>query len=79
MVFIDSFSLPKIKFKTNTKNGDSVDVYGFEFAFQRQLDFFESKFLKGFGIYLNYTYTKSEAKGIAVSYTHLTLPTKRIV
>jgi TonB-dependent receptor len=47
------------------KNGDSVDVYGFEFAFQRQLDFFESKFLKGFGIYLNYTYTKSEAKGIA--------------
>ena len=39
--------------------------YGFEVAFQRQLDFFESKFLKGFGIYLNYTYTKSEAKGIA--------------
>ncbi|REG96477.1 TonB-dependent receptor [Flavobacterium aquicola] len=47
------------------KNGETVDVYGFEFAFQRQLDFFESKFLKGFGIYLNYTYTKSEAKGIA--------------
>ena len=47
------------------KNGESVAVYGFEFAFQRQLDFFESKFLKGFGIYLNYTYTKSEAKGIA--------------
>ena len=47
------------------KNGDTVDVYGFEFAFQRQLDFFASKFLKGFGIYLNYTYTKSEAKGIA--------------
>ncbi|PKB17063.1 TonB-dependent receptor [Flavobacterium sp. 5] len=47
------------------KNGDSVNVYGFEFAFQRQLDFFESKFLKGFGIYLNYTFTKSEAKGIA--------------
>ncbi|HQZ25288.1 MAG TPA: TonB-dependent receptor [Flavobacterium sp.] len=47
------------------KNGDTVDVYGFEVAFQRQLDFFESKFLKGFGIYLNYTYTNSEAKGIA--------------
>ena len=47
------------------KNGEEVDVYGFEVAFQRQLDFFESKFLKGFGIYLNYTYTKSEAKGIA--------------
>ena len=48
-----------------SRNGKSVDVYGFEVAFQRQLDFFESKFLKGFGIYLNYTYTKSEAKGIA--------------
>jgi TonB-dependent receptor len=47
------------------KNGDIVDVYGFEVAFQRQLDFFENKFLKGFGIYLNYTFTKSEAKGIA--------------
>ena len=47
------------------KNGETVDVYGFEVAFQRQLDFFESKFLKGFGIYLNYTFTKSEAKGIA--------------
>jgi TonB-dependent receptor len=47
------------------KNGDKVGVFGFEVAFQRQLDFFESKFLKGFGIYLNYTYTKSEAKGIA--------------
>jgi TonB-dependent receptor len=47
------------------KNGDTVDVYGFEVAFQRQLDFFESKFLKGFGIYLNYTFTQSEAKGIA--------------
>ena len=33
--------------------------------FSVSLDFFESKFLKGFGIYLNYTYTKSEAKGIA--------------
>jgi TonB-dependent receptor len=47
------------------KNGETVAVYGFECAFQRQLDFFESKFLKGFGIYLNYTYTNSEAKGIA--------------
>jgi len=47
------------------KNGETVDVFGFECAFQRQLDFFESKFLKGFGIYLNYTFTESEAKGIA--------------
>ncbi|MFA9188588.1 TonB-dependent receptor [Flavobacterium sp. FBOR7N2.3] len=48
-----------------SRNGKSVDVYGFEVALQRQLDFFESKFLKRFGVYLNYTYTKSEAKGIA--------------
>ncbi|WP_163397884.1 TonB-dependent receptor [Flavobacterium fluviatile] len=48
-----------------SRNGDNVDVYGFEVAFQRQLDFLPGAFLKGFGIYLNYTYTKSEAKGIA--------------
>jgi len=46
------------------RNGDKVEVYGFEVAFQRQLDFFNSKFLRGFGIYVNYTYTDSKAKGI---------------
>ena len=46
------------------RNGDHVNVYGFEVAFQRQLDFLPGKFLKGFGIYTNYTYTKSSAKGI---------------
>jgi TonB-dependent receptor len=48
-----------------SRNGDTVDVYGFEVAFQRQLDFLPGKFLKGFAVYLNYTYTKSKAKGIA--------------
>jgi TonB-dependent receptor len=48
-----------------SRNGDTVDVYGFEVAFQRKLDFLPGAFLKGFGIYVNYTYTKSEAKGIA--------------
>ena len=48
-----------------SKNGDKVSVYGFEVALQRQLDFLPGKFLKGFGVYLNYTYTKSKAKGIA--------------
>ncbi|PBJ13100.1 TonB-dependent receptor [Flavobacterium sp. ACN6] len=48
-----------------SRNGDKVDVYGFEVAFQRQLDFLPGKFLKGFGIYLNYTYTQSKARGIA--------------
>ncbi|MFC6102287.1 TonB-dependent receptor [Olivibacter domesticus] len=47
------------------RNGESVDVYGFEVAIQRQLDFLPGKFLRGFGIYANYTYTKSKARGIA--------------
>ncbi|WP_442590700.1 TonB-dependent receptor [Pedobacter sp. AW31-3R] len=46
------------------RNGESVKVYGFEVALQRQLDFLPGRFLKGFGIYTNYTYTKSKADGI---------------
>jgi TonB-dependent receptor len=45
------------------RNGSAVDVVGFEVAYQRQLDFLPG-FWKGFGIYTNYTYTKSRAKGI---------------
>lgn len=45
------------------RNGDNVKVYGFEVALQRQLDFLPG-FLRGFGVYVNYTYTKSEANGI---------------
>jgi len=48
-----------------SRNGENVAVYGFEFAFQRQLDFLPGKFLKGFGVYANYTYTQSDAKGIS--------------
>ncbi|MDV6169244.1 TonB-dependent receptor [Flavobacterium sp. DG1-102-2] len=47
-----------------SRNGDNVDVYGFEVAFQRQLDFLPG-FLKHLGVYVNYTYTDSKAKGIA--------------
>ncbi|PVH25407.1 TonB-dependent receptor [Sphingobacterium corticibacter] len=46
------------------RNGENVDVYGLEVAFQRQLDFLPGKFLKGFGVYANYTFIKSVAKGI---------------
>lgn len=49
---------------TQARNGDKVSVYGFEIAFQRQLDFLPGKFFKNFGLYANYTYTKSDAKGI---------------
>ncbi len=47
------------------RNGDNVDVYGFEVAVQRQLDFLPGPFLQGFAIYANYTFTESKAKGIA--------------
>ena len=46
------------------RNGDKVDLFGFEVALQRQLDFLPGQFLQGFGVYLNYTYTKSTADGI---------------
>lgn len=49
---------------TQQRNGDNVDIYGFEVALQRQLDFIPGAFWKGLGVYVNYTYTKSKAKGI---------------
>lgn len=49
---------------TQARNGESVKVYGFEVAMQRQLDFLPGRFFKGFGVYTNYTYTKSKADGI---------------
>ena len=49
---------------TQQRNGENVSVYGFEVAIQRQLDFIPGKFFKGLGVYLNYTFTDSEAKGI---------------
>nr|WP_297308085.1 TonB-dependent receptor [uncultured Flavobacterium sp.] len=49
---------------TQARNGDKVSVYGFEVAFQRQLDFIPGNFFKNLGLYANYTYTKSKAKGI---------------
>ncbi|SFZ89668.1 TonB-dependent receptor [Flaviramulus basaltis] len=44
-------------------NGDDASVLGFEFAFQRKLDFLPG-FAKNFSIYLNYTHLKSDANGI---------------
>lgn len=49
---------------TQQRNGDNVSIYGFEVALQRQLDFIPGAFWKGMGIYVNYTYTHSKAKGI---------------
>ncbi|TDB62755.1 TonB-dependent receptor [Arundinibacter roseus] len=46
-----------------SRNGENVNVFGFELALQRQLDFLPG-FLKNFGIYTNYTFTKSFASGV---------------
>jgi len=45
------------------KNGKPAKIYGFEIAFERQLDFLPS-FLKNLNFYANYSYTGSEMKGI---------------
>lgn len=41
---------------TQPINGGNASLYGFELAFQRQLDFISP----GFGLYFNYTFTESE-------------------
>jgi TonB-dependent receptor len=59
------------------RNGDQVRLFGFEVAFQRQLDFLPGKW-KGLGVYLNYTYTKSTADGVysasGIKRTGISLP-----
>lgn len=42
-------------------NGGSAELYGFEINWMQQFSFLPG-FLNGFGIYANYTYTKSKAK-----------------
>ncbi|MBZ4191850.1 TonB-dependent receptor [Niabella beijingensis] len=49
---------------TQQRNGENVNIYGFEVALQRQFDFIPGSFWKGLGIYLNYTFTGSTARGI---------------
>ena len=50
---------------TQSRNGKGVDIFGFEVALQRKLDFLPTSFLRNFAVYLNYTYMHSKAKGIA--------------
>ena len=45
-------------------NGRSVDMFGFEVALQRKLDFLPGRFLRNFGVMLNYTFTHSLTRGI---------------
>jgi len=44
-----------------SQNGESADLLGVEFAFQRTLSFLPG-FLKNLNLYLNYTYTDSDSK-----------------
>lgn len=46
---------------TQPRNSSNASLVGVEVAFQRQLDFLPG-FLKGLGIYLNYTYNESTVK-----------------
>jgi TonB-dependent receptor len=45
---------------TQARNGNKANLVGAEFAFQKSLNFLPAK-LKGFSIYVNYTFTASEA------------------
>ncbi len=47
------------------ENGAKATLFGFELSFHRQLDFLPG-FLKGFGVYANYTFTTSEAEGLKI-------------
>lgn len=47
-------------------NVGDANLYGFEFAFQRQLDFLPG-FLSNMGFYTNYTYTHSKMKSVNIS------------
>ncbi len=53
------------KFYQPIITGDA-DLYGFEFAYQRQFDFLPG-FFSDFGIYANYTYTHSKMKNIKIN------------
>lgn len=46
---------------TQAQNGETAQLYGVELAYQQNLRFLPGA-LKGLGVYLNYTYTKSNAK-----------------
>lgn len=46
-------------------NGGNAEIFGFEFAAQRQLDFLPG-FWKGFGVYANYTYTTSSVSDFRI-------------
>lgn len=63
--YLDPKSNKTFDYYYHPENGAKAKLFGIELAIQRQLDFLPG-FLKGFGIYLNYTYTSSEAEGLNI-------------
>lgn len=49
---------------TRPENGATADVFGFELAWQRKLDFIPGKFWNNMSIYTNYTFTETSTNGI---------------
>ena len=60
-------------FLSRPENGGTANVFGFETAFQRQLDFLPGA-LKGLGVYVNYTFTESTTTGVEGRNDDLKLP-----
>jgi len=59
---------------TQPQNGNEATLTGFEVALQRQLDFLPG-FLKGFGVYTNYTYNQSNIASLpGTDRTNFVLP-----
>lgn len=58
--FVDPITGELFLNATTPLNGPNANLLGFEVAVQRQLDFLPG-FLKNFGVFLNYTYTGSDA------------------
>jgi len=74
MSVMDNYTFNAKNYKLfQPKNGGKATLFGFEIAFQRQLDFLPS-FLKNLGVYLNYTYTDSETDNPAYGGKKIKLP-----
>jgi len=63
---IDPVSGRQFSSITRPQNGGRADLWGFEVAFQRQLDFLPG-LLSSLGVYTNYTFTDSRVKGLNIA------------
>ncbi|QSE96171.1 TonB-dependent receptor [Fulvivirga lutea] len=61
--FVDPISGNTFETLFRPENGGNAELYGFELAAQRQLDFLPGVW-RGLGIYANYTYNHSSTEGV---------------